>query len=342
MNVKSFTQNDGRVFETGLQFNHVMALALDPRTQHTEGVIRCIISREGDVAVGGYIDRSKLHKTTRTPLECFEVSELFIKNETEIISQLMEEGFDCLGLEDPDIWIDEEKDILHLYFTIPLISYEKNISRIYLGHATGKNIDSLEMTMPVLVPDEIGGAKELSIAPINSKGFRYNLVESSQTEDDGGYSTIRTAIAKDMSKDWEFGRVIFHPKHAGIEWIEGHASPGPLLPRSFIDLGPGKMVGIINGREADRVVDGHVMYGMFAVGLFIYNYENGEIEWVSPEPFIIDSEARTITFASQFVETENGGGILYAHVDDSFVRSYTLHPEVIREMLPMMKDGKWC
>ncbi len=186
MNAKSFTQNDGRVFETGLQFNHVMALALDPRTQHTEGVIRCILSREGDVSVGGYIDRSKLHKTKITPLECFEVSELIIKNETEIINHLMEEGFDCLGLEDPDIWIDTEKDILHLYFTIPLINYEKNISHIYLGHAMGKDIDSLEMTAPVLAPDNIGGAKELSAAPLNSQGFRYNLVESSQIEDDGG------------------------------------------------------------------------------------------------------------------------------------------------------------
>lgn len=341
MNAKSFTQNDGRVFETGLQFNHVMALALDPRTQHTEGVIRCIISRDGDVAIGGYIDRSKLHKAKMTPIESFEVSELSIKNETEIINQLMEGGFDCLGLEDPDIWIDEENDLLHLYFTIPLINYEKNIGRLYLGHATGKNIDSLEMTMPVLAPDEIGGAKEVSVAPLNSQGFRYNLVESSQVEDEGCYSVIRTAIVKDMSKDWNFGEVIFHPKFANIKWIEGHASPGPLLPRSFIDLGPGKMVGIINGREADRFENGKMFYGMFAIGLFIYDYENGKIEWVSSEPLIIDSEARTITFASQFVETGNGG-ILYAHVDDSFVRSYTLHPEVIREMLPMMKEGKWC
>ena len=74
------------------------------------------------------------------------------------------------------------------------------------------------------------------------------------------------------------------------------------------------------------------------MGLFLYNYENGKIDWVSPEPFIQDSEAKTITFASQVVETGEGGGegegILYAHVDDSFVRAYTLRAEDIKSLLP--------
>lgn len=311
-----------------------MALALDPRTQHTEGVIRCIVSREGDVSVGGYIDRSKLHKTTYTKLECFEVSELYIKNELEILGRLTEDGFECLGLEDPDIWIDEEHDLLHLYFTIPMVHHEKQISKIYLGHAVGKNIDSLEMTMPVLSPDEIGGAKELSVAPLNSKGFRYNLVESSKDEDDFGYSVVRVAIAHDMSKDWEFGDIIFHPKKENIPWIAGHASPGPLLPESFLFVGEGKRLGILNGREANVSREEKIHYGMFSIGLFIYDYEHGKIDWVSPEPLIRDTEAQTITFASQFVETKPGEGILYAHVDDSFVRSYVLNAEILKSLLP--------
>jgi hypothetical protein len=73
---------------------------------------------------------------------------------------------------------------------------------------------------------------------------------------------------------------------------------------------------------------------MFSVGLFIYDYENGKIDWVSPEPFIQDSEATIITFASQFVCTKKGKGILYAHVDDSFVRAYTLEAEKIKALLP--------
>jgi len=40
------------------------------------------------------------------------------------------------------------------------------------------------------------------------------------------------------------------------------------------------------------------------------------------------------TFASQFVETGKGEGILYAHVDDSSVRAYTLRAEMIQYLLP--------
>jgi hypothetical protein len=73
---------------------------------------------------------------------------------------------------------------------------------------------------------------------------------------------------------------------------------------------------------------------MFSVGLFIYDYEHGKIDWISKEPFIQDSEAVTITFASQFIETGPGTGTLYAHVDDSFVRAYTLNAEEMKTLLP--------
>ena len=97
----------------------------------------------------------------------------------------------------------------------------------------------------------------------------------------------------------------------------------------------GKLLGVINGREANQKIEnGSIKYGMFSIGLFIYDYENGKIDWVSPEPFIQDSEATTITFASQFVETKQGEGILYAHIDDSFIRAYTLKAEQIRRLLP--------
>lgn len=73
---------------------------------------------------------------------------------------------------------------------------------------------------------------------------------------------------------------------------------------------------------------------MFSIGLFIYDYENGKILWVSPDYFIRDSDAKTITFASQFVETKRGEGILYAHVDDSFIRAYTLKADLILNIIP--------
>ncbi len=325
-----YIQHTGRVIDTNPRFTHMMAISLDPRVNYREGVARCITSREGDVQVHGYIDRSELHKIIGNSLESFQIGErLNIKNEKEIISKLIEDGLDFIGLEDPDIWIDEKTDLMHLYFTLPLIDKLEHNTKIHLGHAVGRDLDSLEMTMPVLMADKQGGAKELSISPINKQGFRYNLVESGKTESDFTYSVVRLAVADDMGKNWKFGEIVFHPAEHEIPWIGGHASPGPLFSRDFIDVGEGKLLGVMNGREANMRVGDTIKYGIFSIGLFIYDYENGVIDWVSPEPLIRDSEAKTITFASQFVEVDRGKGILYAHVDDSFVRAYSLDAESI-------------
>ena len=200
--------------------------------------------------------------------------------------------------------------------------------------AVGADLDTLEMTMPVLLGSYEFGAKEVSVAPLNGRGFRFNLIESKDREDGTSYSTIRVAIVKDMGEAWEYGDIVFHPKEHSISWIGRHASPGPLFPKNFIDVGEGKLLGMINGRETNqKMLDGAIKYGMFSIGLFIYDYENGKINWVSPEPFIQDSEARTITFASQFVETDKREGILYAHVDDSFVRAYSITESGVRLFL---------
>ena len=337
---KNYIQHEEKVIQTNKQFSHVMAIALDPRTQYKDGVIRCIVSREGDATVKGYVDRSELHKVQGNSLEHFEISNhLIIKNEKEIIDRLTPLGWDFIGLEDPDIWIDEINNLIHLYFTIPIKPSGKMHDggekiKIHLGHAVGKDLNSLEMTIPVLMDTIQLSAKEVSIAPLNSKGFRYNLIESRDRQADNTYSIVKVAIAEDMGKPWQYGETVFHPKEHNIPWIGGHASPGPLLPKNFIDVGEGKLLGIINGREANQKIGDKIKYGMFSVGLFIYDYENGKIDWVSSIPFIQDSEATTITFASQFIETEKGKGILYAHVDDSFVRAYTLDAEKIRKLLP--------
>ena len=336
---KLYIQHEGKAVDTNKTFKHVMAITLDPTSNYKEGVVRCITSREGDVTVKGYVDRSELHMLSGDSLEHFEIGDrLIIKNEREIIQPLTLDGFEFIGLEDPDIWIDNDTSLMHLYFTIPMKPVDKDHKKktqIYLGHAVGKDLNSLEMTEPVLMDNRELSAKEVSIAPLNKKGFRYNLVESRDRNTDTTYSIVKVAIAKDMSKTWEYGETVFHPKENNISWIAGHASPGPLLPKTFIDIGEGKLLGIINGREANqKMSDGNIKYGMFSVGLFIYDYESGVIDWVSPEPFIQDTEAVTITFASQFVETGIGEGILYAHVDDSFVRAYTLKAEWIKSLLP--------
>lgn len=334
---KKYLEHKNKAVKTDKRFKHVMAITLDPRAEYKEGIIRCIISREGPVGYKGQIDRSALYRISGKSLNTFQIKErIHIKNEEIIIKKLLQKDSDFIGLEDPDIWIDE-KNLMHVYFTIPFKGNRKKGTRVHLGHAAGKDLDNLVMTMPVLIADKKGGAKEVSIAPINKKGFRYNLVESSDKINDTHYSVVRRAIAKNMAEPWKFGEIVFHPAEHSLRWIAGHASPGPLFPPTFIDIGPNKRVGVLNGREANKIIGTKTKYGIFSVGLFVYDYEKGSIDWVSPKPFIRDSEMNknnAITFASQFVETRKGKGILYAHVDDSFVRAYDLDADSIRSLLP--------
>ena len=308
-----YIEHKGRVVSGDARFKHVMALALNPTTNYQDGIIRCVVSREGELKIKGYVDRSELYKVSAGSLGKFEIGErLNIKNETEIINSLTHEGEDFIGLEDPDIWIDEKTNLTHLYFTIPIRQSQntENKTKTHLGHAVGKDLDSLEMTMPVLVYNGKFRAKELSIAPINKKGFRYNLIESKDRQTNISYSIVQVAIVKDMDNSWEYGDIVFHPKEHNIPWIGGHASPGPLFSKNFIDVGEGKLLGVINGREANKKIGDKIIYGIFSIGLFIYDYENGKIEWVSPEPLIRDSQAEIITFASCFIETGKEEGIL--------------------------------
>ncbi len=334
---EAYFEHSGRAVEDR-RFSHMMALSLDPNSGYRSGVIRCITSREGNVEIKGYVDRSQLFIVSGESFEHFTVGEqLKIKGEKEILEKLTPEGWECIGLEDPDIWIDKKTTLTHIYFTIPIKPPEsKDKIRIHLGHAAGRDLHALEMTDPVLLDDQTIGvsAKEVSIAPVNSRGVRYNLIESRDREPEATYSIVRVAIAEEMGKLWKYGKTVFHPAEHNIPWIGGHASPGPLFSREFIDVGEGRLLGVMNGREVNQKIGDKIKYGMFSVGLFIYDYENGKIDWVSHEPFIQDSEAKTITFASQCIETKEGEGILYAHVDDSFVRAYTLHSDKIKFLLP--------
>lgn len=338
--LKGYFEHPGRVIETDEKFKLVMAITLDPRTNYHEGILRCITSRDGEPGTKVSLDRSELRIVRGTSLERFGIGEpLEIMDAKKVIEPLVPPGADFIGLEDPDIWIDEKKDLMHVYFTIPVIAPENgdtiNRSVWSLGHAVGKDLYSLTMTAPVLTAKDIGTrAKEVSIAPINKQGIRLNLFESHVQYGETGHSTVRVAIAEDMGASWRYGETVFNPANEDISWANRSASPGPLLPREFMDIGEGKLLGILNGCGALRISKDNPYYGIWSIGLFIYDYERGKIDWVSPKPFIWDSEAKSITFASQFVEQGKGSGILYAHVDDSFVRAYTLNAEEIKKLLP--------
>src|SRR5277367_5774051 len=115
-NSKLYTQHQGKVIETDKNFAHVMAIALDPSSRYKRGVLRCITSREGNIALKGSIDRSELHYITGESLEKFTIGEkVKMKNEDEIIQELNGTDLDFLGLEDPDIFVDEQTGLTHVY-----------------------------------------------------------------------------------------------------------------------------------------------------------------------------------------------------------------------------------
>ena len=86
MEEKNYFEHKNKVIETDNRFKYVMAITLDPRTNYREGIVRCIINREGDIHIKGYLDRSELYKIKGDSLESFKIGEpLNIKNEKEII-----------------------------------------------------------------------------------------------------------------------------------------------------------------------------------------------------------------------------------------------------------------
>lgn len=329
------------VIEAGGFCEHIMALHLDLHGDDAIGVIRCIESRAGEVHAGDFIDRSEIHRVTmQTPYRATIGPIVEMDGADALVDALPDHPrADFLGFEDPNLWRSSDGQ-LHLYCTIPFLRAEAPGFDMFLGHAVGPDIESLRMTEPVLspVPGEHAGAKEVAIVPAAADGRRRHLVESNDVVDGRGYSVVRSVVAEDFTGPWEYGDLLLHPARDGKPWCAGHVSPGPLLPKTFINPGDGKLVGLLNGRAADRPADadstGRPDLGEFTVGLLIYDYERGEIEWFGDEPLFADPDARTITFASAFRQTGPGRGLLYAHVDDSYVRAYVVNAPGLAAHLP--------
>ncbi len=136
-------QHSEKVVEDS-RFLHTMALSLNP-LNHDEGVIRCILDRQGDLVGGALIDTSQLYKVKSTNgLEHFAITDrLIIQGLEEIVNSLTKDGWKFIGLEDPDIIVDGDT---HLFFTIAFSNKDGTDYRVYLGHAAGQNLDSMVMT----------------------------------------------------------------------------------------------------------------------------------------------------------------------------------------------------
>lgn len=322
------------VLTAGDRFEHVMALHFDPQGSASRGVVRAIVDRDGRVDEPGFVDRSRLYAVAMdSPYEAHIEDPIEIEGAREVVESLPEaEGRTFLGFEDPNLW--RADGAVHLYCTIPLLDRSSDTLSMYLGHAVGPDIDALAMTEPTLGPEpDHAGAKELAVAPPTRAGVRHNLVESSDRRDGRTYSVLRTATATDLGTPWRYGGVALHPDDLPYDWCAGHLSTGPLLPRSVVDLGPDRRVGLLNGRSATERVAGRERFGTFAVGLMVYDTERGSVEWVSDSPLIDDPAARTITFASAFRELDDCG-VIYAHVDDDAVRAYRVDPDALAALVP--------
>ncbi|MBI2449816.1 hypothetical protein HYV49_05995 [Candidatus Pacearchaeota archaeon] len=316
------------------QKNPIMALAIlkEKINEKYQGIAREIIERKGDVAISGFVDKSRLVIVESTDLLSWNVKEkLKIKGIKNIIKKYEKENTEFVGLEDPDINVSN--GIIHVYFTIAYKFLNIKGFAVYLGHAQGKSLADLKATEPVLSPmiqkNRVSlGFKEESDFPIKYKTGRIKLVESNCGLGD---SIIVAAISKN-GKKWKLLGMEADPHKMKQEWCHGDLSPGPILKPSFIRH-RNLLVGFVNGRSPSKIIDGKKVYGKFKVGLMLVNPQTGEIPWISPEPLIDDPDARTITFASDFLQLDDENGILYAHVDDSFVRAYEISTDGLNKFL---------
>lgn len=318
------------VYEMG---HPVMALSVLRGKQGFQGVVREIVDRRGDPSIEGFVDRSNLHLLeSDNGLEWRRRKELSIKGIDNVVRKSNKGDMEFIGLEDPHIWVHPKKSI-HLFFTIAYKLLKQPGFGIVLGHAEGQSLESLVATPPVLSPkikDGIvtPGFKEAAISPITYKFGRVNLVERGYGI---GETTIDAVLAEDMGREWEHLRTVANPHDMTDDWIQGDLSPGPIFDPSFIRH-KNLLVGIVNGRSPAKIDKGSKKYGKFRIGLMLFNPKTGEIPWISQEP-LIDDPCASITFASDFIQTDREKGVLYAHIDDRFVRAYEVNSSNLRKLL---------
>ncbi len=314
-----------------------MALSLDFSSKNPyKGVARQVFERIGSQDVPGYVDKSKLVLVESDDLLKWEiVGDLNIKGFEKIIKKFENEEIYFIGLEDPDILVDK-KGKKHLYFTIPFKHKNVDWYDVYTGHAFGDSLENLKMTLPVLgkLNKEIVGFKEICPVPEMKKDEKFFLVETwLKKPNKKGYYGVGISKTKNLSKKWEYLKLIHDPEKESKSWCAGFSSPCRFFSPDILKHDK-YLVGIINGREKTKNINGKFHYGKFKPGLFLFDYSKKKIVWIDKEPLFEDPLATTITFASELIVLNKKQVILYAHVNDNFVRAYRLNLDKIEERLP--------
>jgi hypothetical protein len=298
-----------------------MALCLDPSSKKGEyrGVARQVTERKGDVDVVGFVDRSKLITVeSRDLLNWDVVSELKIKGIEDIIKKHCNRGSEFIGIEDPDIIISED-GTYNLYFTI---AYKNEVGyTIFLGHAMGESLDNLKTHGPV-----IHNNKEITFIP----GTKYLLTESWYGRAEEGIGLVKFSKLHDL---WEYERLLLESDESFPGWIRGYASPCRFIDNN-LGISKNYLLGVCNGNSGEKKQKGKKLRGDFMPGLLILDRNKLEIPWVDEKPLLKDPEANTITFASEFVDFDGKHGLLYAQVNDSFVRVYKISYDFLKSRVP--------
>lgn len=303
-----------------------MALCIDPDSKGPyRGIAREVTKREGTVDLKGFVDFSKLVLIeSEDRLQWRVVNDLIIENIEEIVKKYEGAGTSFIGLEDPDIFVDEDGN-KHVYFTIAY-KKDKEGHKLFLGHAEGESLERLTATEPV-IPNN----KEVAISPIGNKGYRYILAESWEGSAEEGISLLK---ARSKNRDWEFKGLVFDPNKKNSPWCAGYASPCRLVNPSNMPLKENIMLGICTGNSGEYTKAGKEYRGDFEPGLFLFDYKEGNIPWMDDNSLFKDPLAKTITFASELVCLNDSEAILYAHPNDSFVRAYKLNLKKLKERIP--------
>ncbi len=323
----SIDQKDGKRF---------MALCVDPSSKNPyRGIARQVTERIGNQDVPGYVDKSKLVLVKSNDLLNWEVDgDLNIEGINDLVNKMDRDELEFIGLEDPDILVDD-RGIKHIYFTIPLKYKNKDWYDVYVGHAFGKDLTNLSTQSHVLekVDNEIVGFKEICPLSFNKKGKDFILAET--FVDRGGerkFSATSLIQAKDHYNKWKFIKLLHDPEIENREWCSGHSSPCRIFKKSFLSY-KGYYVGILNGREKTKIINGNKLYGKFRPGLFLFDDKKQRIVWLSDEPLFEDPLATTITFSSELIYLNKKEAIIYAHPNDSFIRAYRLNSDKLKKLL---------
>jgi len=314
--------------------SRIIALAIDKKSKDPKmGIAREITEKKPNPNLLNIFHKSKLILVKSDDLKKWEkVEDIKINNLIETIDELYTDNKDFIGIHDVNIY--NRKGTKHVYLSIGFKYKNKKDFEIYLGHAKGKSLKNLTATKPVLYPKSkiTKGYKEVAISPLKHKKIRINLAEVLLSGQRCIFSTIASVESTSLSKTWVFKNLI-NLGRIKDKWCNGALSPCCILPKKFLRKN-NLLVGIVNGRKPNKKVNGKLIRGKFSPGLILFDYKTGNIPWISPEPLFEDPDAKTATFASEFIQTKKDEGILYCHINGSFVRAYKLKAKELKKLLP--------